>query len=231
MNWRWFSRKGNERSYNHDAAGLVVEQNYVFAIIADAAKSDQASSLAHYWVQTHIQHFQGRQPPPTYSEILLFMEDTHRYLRRIYPYSIASYCAVLLHKHTEKAWVVFCGDCRLGLRDAQGEMSWISNVHTVANFNGDFFTSEYLDDPLRHTLTRRLTAKRFMAPEVMQFNWPFGNGDTCALCLCSDGYWAEHLGLGSQIELLSDDASCLIFSISQFSAIVSNSDGGNFFIM
>ncbi len=212
MYWQWVSQQGKQRLHNHDAAGMVIAHGYVYAMIADAAKSDDhPESLAHYWIKNNIQQFQGLTAPPTHQQIVESMRGTHHQLRHHHPHAIASYCALLLHMQSKQAWVIYCGDCRLGIK-SKGVITWVSNVHTAANWCGEIFLNHHLSSLQRHILTRRLMAKRFEEPEIQSIDWPYTADHDAVICLCTDGYWADHIEAGHEIKQLADDASCLMLA-------------------
>jgi len=233
MNWHWFSRQGTQRQHNHDAASLVVAHDYVFAMIVDAAeKGSDGAGLARYWTQTIALKLSELAGLPTHDQVMEVMRSAHLSLRDHYICERAAYCAILLHTQGQQAWFISCGDCRLGIKQ-DAKITWLSNVHTLANFNGEEFSATHLSDPNRHTLTRCLKARSFTKPDVIQFDWPIDPSKVSSLCLCSDGYWAEHIGHGVRLELLEDDASFL--ELSDFSTPLhvpqANSDCDNFLFL
>lgn len=231
MKWLWFSQQGSQRQHNHDAACLVVAHDYVFAMIVDAAeKGSNGAGLARHWAQSIARHLLQLTDLPTPDQVVDSMRTAHQSLRDHYLCERAAYCAILLNTHGQQAWFFSCGDCRLGIKQS-GKIIWLSNVHTLANFNGEEFSDVHLSDPNRHTLTRCLKARSFTEPEVIQFDWPIDPSKESSLCLCSDGYWAEHIEQGVNLEFLEDDASFL--ELSNFSTLIrmsqTNSDCDNFY--
>ena len=138
------------------------------------------------------------------------MRSVHTKLRHRFLHDIASYIAVLVDRDNGQAWCLFCGDCRLGMKtDKVDGIRWITNVHTVANATGELLALTESTNPARHTLTRSLNAKRFAAPDVIDLD-PLSHGQSWILC--SDGFWAEHLGNDIPLGQQSDDASYLEIS-------------------
>lgn len=93
-------------------------------------------------------YFQRAECPST-AQIVDYMRDAHKQLKVQYLHEIASYIILIYDKNTENGWVLHCGDCRLGIMQSDG-INWLTNVHTLANANGDFFDSSHYDDPMRH---------------------------------------------------------------------------------
>lgn len=204
MYWQWITRQGNERSTNNDAVAVLDVSNYFFTIIVDAAeKGDKGSALATYWAQTVTQNV-SNIATPTSDAIIELMQKKQLTLRDKFLHEIASYTAILYDKNINEGHAIVCGDCRLGLQQA-GDITWLTNVQTLANSDGSSFGPKHLEKESRHTLTRSLNAKRFAQPEVLTITLPEG----AVWLLCTDGYWAEHLGENKRWNQLADDASCL----------------------
>ena len=81
--------------------------------------------------------------------------DAQKQLKTQYLHEIASYIVLIYDKNTENWWVLHCGDCRLGIMQS-GDITWLTNVHTLANAYGDFFKLHHYSEPNRHILTRCL---------------------------------------------------------------------------
>jgi serine/threonine protein phosphatase PrpC len=140
-------------------------------------------------------------------QLVDYMRTVHKQLRAQYLHETASYIILIYDKNTKNGWVLHCGDCRFGLMQSDG-INWLTNVHTLANADGNFFSASHYDDPKRHTVTRCLNAKRFIVPEIQKVDLP----ENVPWLLCTDGYWAEYKGKKKEWEQLSDDASCLKIS-------------------
>jgi len=204
MYWQWATRKGNERITNNDAVGVVDTATYFFTIIVDAAeKGSKGSMLATHWAQIITQNVSDTTEL-TPSAIIELMQEKQLALRDQFLHEIASYTAILYDKVNDEGYALVCGDCRLGLQHT-GDITWLTNVHTLANSDGSFFASQHLKKDSRHTLTRSLNAKRFIQPEIQEVSLP----KEAVWLLCTDGYWAEHLGENRPWRSLTDDASCL----------------------
>jgi len=204
MYWQWVTRQGNERSTNNDAVGIVDTEAFFFTIIVDAAeKGDKGSMLATYWAQT-IAKSVSKITAPSTDTIIDLMKEKQAVLRHDFLHEIASYTAILYDKNNNEGHALVCGDCRLGLQQA-GDVTWLTNVQTLANADGIEFGPQHVKSQARHTLTRSLNAKRFTQPNIQKISLP----KEAVWLLCTDGYWAEHLGEKKQWSSLADDASCL----------------------
>jgi len=224
MYWQWTSRQGNNRQSNNDAVAIVSGKSFFFALLADTAeKGSKGAEFARYWAQT-IAHFvlEASEFPSTV-QLIDYMRDAQKQLRTQYLQEIASYIILIYDKNTGNGWVLHCGDCRLGIMQSDG-ITWITNVHTLANANGDFFKLHHYNDPSRHILTRCLKARRFIEPDIQKINFLEGT----RWLLCTDGYWAEYIGEKKVWEQLSDDASCLEISCQLIQSHL-NSDSKNCF--
>lgn len=226
MHWQWISRQGNNRQSNNDAVAIFNDKSLLFVLLADAAeKGNKGAELACYWTQTIAHYVKSANKHPTPAQIVDYMRETHKQLKYQYLHEIASYIILIYDKNTENGWVLHCGDCRLGIKQLDS-INWLTNVHTFANANGDFFNSSHFGDPKRHKVTRYLNAKRFMDPEIQQVTLP----KDATWLLCTDGYWAEHRCEQIAWEQLSDDASCLEI-YSQLSKSELRRDYENYFIL
>ena len=208
MQWQWRSRQGNSRDSNNDAVAIVIAEQYLFAMVVDAAeKVESGTGLAQFWAMVNAEQLAKLVEPPSSDHVISVMQKNHSELRKQFLHGIASYCALLLHLQDRKAWVIHCGDCRLGSQQA-GNVSWLSNIHTLANATGENFSQNDNANTDRHTLTRYLNARRFVLPDVQPVNCQTDH----SWLLCSDGYWADHLGQNIPWGQLEDDASCLEIS-------------------
>lgn len=222
---QWVSRKGNCRNSNNDAAALVITEQYLFAFVVDAAeKGGNGTNLAQRWAKTNAQRIIELPEPPYPVNIIDTMRETHTLLRTDFLHERASYCALLLHHKTQNSWAIHCGDCRLGSQK-EGNTTWLTNVHTLANPYGEYFTLEDSKNPDRHTLTRCINARRFERPDVKKIPW----GTDLNWILCSDGFWADHIDQNIPLEQLEDDASCLAIS-GNLTDIEHNHDSDNIIV-
>jgi serine/threonine protein phosphatase PrpC len=205
MFWQWTSRQGNERKTNNDAVAIIDKESFFFTIIVDAAEQGSlGAELAHYWTQTVATFIQAETSCPVPVAIIDFMKEAQKQLRTKFLHEIASYTILLHNKTNKKSSAIICGDCRIGIKQAEG-INWLSNVHTLANVEGEFFGAQHNDDLSRHTITRSLNAKRFTTPEIQKLTLD----ENESWLLCTDGYWAEYIGEQKEWLQLSDDASCL----------------------
>lgn len=205
MFWHWKSRQGNERQANNDAVAIIDKDDFFFTIIVDGAEQgSKGAELARYWAQTVASFVQTETSCPTPKTIIDFMKKAQKQLRTTFLHEIASYTILIHSKTTQESSVISCGDCRIGIKQAEG-ISWLNNVHTLVNADGELFGEHHNDDLSRHILTRSLNAKRFIMPDTQQLT--LDKNETWLLC--TDGYWAEYIGDKKEWQQLSDDASCL----------------------
>jgi hypothetical protein len=140
---------------------------------------------------------------PCFEHVLDRMEAEHKRIRHDFPAETACYAGFFVDFVNKAIWAFSCGDCRVGLLQ-DGSPSWVTPVHSSANWRGEEFTLEHAQSSTRRIVTRTLNSKRFVRPEVIQMDY-----DPAALwILATDGYWIDRLML-SDAALCLDDASFL----------------------
>ena len=210
MNYRWLSKKGLERDQNNDSALIVDTDCSFFAVLLDAAqRNERDNAFLHYFMREIRAEILTPEKPSETKDLIESLIRIQTGMRNQFMHNTASYLIVRLPKQDSgfPASVIQCGDCRLGIRK-ENTILWQTNVHTAANPDGSFFTTESANNPARHALTRSMNARRFLPPDVQYID----SKDVNAWLLCTDGYWADHLMANTSWELLADDASCLEIS-------------------
>lgn len=201
----WFSRKGQARKRNSDACAVLNKPSYFIAIIGDASeKGLRGSDYVMSWMKSVVNQIPVEHVPSC-DVILTVMKQVHLQLRPHFPSARASWGALFIDHKNEKIWMFSCGDCRVGIEDAEGSIAWHTNVHSQANWTGEKFSSAHAGMPDRHHITRSLNAKRFVDPDVMEIEYAAQDH----WILATDGYWVEHKIKGIPICNLQDDASFL----------------------
>ena len=231
----WMSRKGNACASNRDRGGFVQGLGFDFGVVVDASQQGVsgealAADLVRVVLATAIE---GGAPDAAH--VVAALRAFHAQSRFQYVCETASY-ALVLRRHDGSAWALVCGDCRVGrLCEAgfDGDVTWLSPVHTLANAFGESFELQHAKSAQRHTLTRCWNARRFERPEFVLLD-----GAASALCLATDGFWLEHRSLGGSCGELDDDASCLVMTDSQAADSEANgceplvaSDCSNFLVL
>ncbi|HED6242077.1 TPA: hypothetical protein R5X36_004250 [Enterobacter sichuanensis] len=211
----WNSQTGSQRTCNHDSAACFVYDEYLVAIIVDAAeKGSQGQAFSCYWSQkvlTLLKKNSSQLQNP--DAVISCLKTVHLTLRKTFLKEVASYSIVIIDRISRNGYLITAGDCRVRLND-----TWLNAPHRLSAFLPQLY------EQTSSTLTRRLVVRRFSQPEVIPFVWPPEE----RLMLCSDGFW-ECEGTNKQGE---DDCSFLRITESQETlAITSCSDTENFFCL
>lgn len=230
MKLSWRSRKGNQSRTNNDAMGCYQDSDYLVAVVVDASEKGPEGAghaLARFWATELISTIQSElEKGSELSSRMLFhqIKAAHPKLRPQHLCAIASYTVLSFNKHTEELLILYCGDCLVAIESPSGELQWLIEPHHCSRqqgLEGALFTES------RNILTRCLKARRFEVPTIKQ-------SSLCSLnkvLICTDGYWAEHLGSQQGWSNLEDDASVLLVSPSEngFESVTeSNNDNGFF---
>lgn len=88
---------------------------------------------------------------------------------------------------------VHAGDCRIGMPSEDGMISWMTDVHSLANATVNLDEESLRGHPARNQLTRSFGLKRYKPPEMTEFTCECVGGAV----LATDGFWAE-LPVGAQ---------------------------------
>lgn len=245
MNITWTSQRGQQRINNSDAAAVACGQNYLIAVIVDAAEffcagrliageNEHGVRLASYWADTCVTAILATEAYACEHVLIGVLRQQQKTLRQDYLHDIASYGVLILDIASGEIQWWFTGDCRLGIESATGELSWLGVPHRVEN--APFLKNKYqsqsqvvsLDERFaaRHTLTRSLKARRFVLPERVRTRLPSNH----TINIATDGYWSEHLSDGTPLKTLDDDASLLSIRFGGYT-LSQNTDTENFFII
>jgi len=222
MKISWKSRKGQARRLNNDAAALAYIDDYLVAVVVDAAEKSQGKRLvfglnlqgkrlASYWADTCVQTLSAApEILGTEHGITRLLAGMQKCLRQYYLFDIASYGVLILHRFSGVADWYYTGDCRLGVESVSDGLQWQGSPHRVdhgirANTNRGA-SSSALQQAARHTLTRSLNAKRFSQPELIKTRM---DKDSQKLLIATDGHWCER---HSRTLPSVDDASLLMIA-------------------
>ncbi len=222
MKISWKSRKGQARRLNNDAAALAYIDDYLVAVVVDAAEKSQGERLvfgvnpqgkrlAAYWADTCVQTLSAApEILATEHGVTRLLAGMQKCLRQYYLFDIASYGVLILHRFSGVADWYYTGDCRLGIDAVSDGLQWQGTPHRIdhfirANTNRSASSSAF-QQVARHTLTRSLNAKRFSQPELMKVRMDQENADSPKLLIATDGHWCECLSRTLPAE---DDASLL----------------------
>lgn len=231
MNITWTSQRGLQRSNNSDAAAVAYAQNYLIAVVVDAAElvcagrliagvNEQGVRLASYWADTCVTAILANHAYSCERTLVDVLRQQQKALKHNYLHDIASYGVLILDTTSREFNWWFTGDCRLGIETDAGELSWQGVPHRVENaplLKNKYQSQSQVVHPderlaARHTLTQSLKARRFTPPE------PLHAGMSCndIIHIATDGYWSEHLADGTPMALLDDDASLLSIKFGEY---------------
>lgn len=222
LTWQWHSQKGAERQENRDACGLFANAVTTFAVVMDASeKGANGQAFNACWMTWVIQALAQHPSGLTVEQVLEHMRAAQRMLRPPrFLREAACFCALLIRHDLGRAWVLACGDCRIGLEKNGQDIAWLSPVHSMANVSGEAFTLEHAHADARHTVTRCLKVTRFTEPEVLET--PFDPASTWLLA--TDGYWVDQLTGRLGDTHFADDRSLLKLGRSVTPLHASDSD-------
>lgn len=220
----WRSRQGSKRRDNRDASGIHVGASQIIAVVVDGTDSgEQGAAYAKHWVGVLLDIARAN-PAITPGSLTAAMRDAQRNLRHAgYIRETAAYAILVLEPATQQAWSINCGDCRVGGIMAEGEVQWLTPVHTCANPLGEAFGPPHVAMEERHLLTRRLHARRFDEPAVTKLEY----AHFPSWIIATDGYWVDYLWLGQELDAVEDDASAL-FVTCPVKTMESSADCANF---
>ncbi|WP_067708037.1 hypothetical protein [Erwinia sp. ErVv1] len=178
MNISWKSQKGSSHENNNDYVAIRANDNHFSAVIVDASDKGKAPRrLAEYWAKTLLTSYIKQE----HESVVSLLKDIHRTLVPDYLTESASYTLIDIDLKDRSGEIVYVGDCRLGISNHY-DINWINEPHIIVN------TFPELDESYACFLTRVLKARRFTAPDQVNFNWRDGE----ILLLCTDGYWRPH---------------------------------------
>lgn len=227
LTWQWHSQKGAERQENRDACGLFANAATTFAVVMDASeKGANGQAFNACWIEWVIHALAQHPSEPMVEQVLAHMRTAQRMLRPPrFLLETACFCALLIRHDLGRAWMLACGDCRIGLERNGQDIAWRSPVHSMANACGEAFTLEHARAEERHTVTRCLNVKRFTEPEVLET--PFD--PACTWLLATDGYWVDQLTGCLAEKPFKDDRSLL--KLGRLLEPMHVSDSDNLFVL
>ena len=216
-NLEWRTLKGTRTSDNRDFAGIGINAHGLLMIITDGSTAGESNGdLARVLVKEMVDWFAAASPVS--AEVLCdFLRDLHSDLAPRFPRGSASYLVVICG--VEGCFAAYAGDCSLGIRGADGSVSWITAPHTLANAVKDLPHAEIAKSKARHLLTSSFRSREFIAPTIEKFE-----GTASRLIMATDGFWAElspdqqttFLHTGSRTTSAEqDDCSALLISLAQ----------------
>jgi serine/threonine protein phosphatase PrpC len=119
---------------------------------------------------------------PTITEQLRL---THEALAGDFRRDSASY-VLFCADAARRAIALHAGDCLLGHRDGEGQISWLIQPHTLANALSAIPHAILAKLDARHGLTRSFRSKNFVAPDLTLVDL-----QDQVLFIGTDGFWAD----------------------------------------
>lgn len=207
MSIRWESYRGNERSENRDFGFFMKCFNTDILVVVDGGNNgDRPKDFVVSFVDSLRKAIKKLTKIETPKAFIKALGITRATLKGKYIKETLCYSVLLLNHSKRACWAVSCGDCRVGSIDgATGEVIWRTNVHTLANWDGQFFSGDHLCRDGISVVTRCFSLKRYCEPEIVQLDYEVGTW-----CLATDGYWLEKQMQGMTI--CSDDTSILVYN-------------------
>ena len=221
----WSSSRGQECDENNDAAAVLITEDWVVAIVTDAARSRTAchkgrGGLAPHWSRLIIERVAEQRAWGSSGAVTSIMQTEQALLRHTHLHEIGSYCCVSLSCASGDYFILQCGDCLVGEKVALSDrVSWLCRPATLAEQFELCAESVTLKDSVSATmvLTRYLNARRFHQPYCVTGCL----AQEESMVICTDGYWRENT---------TDDASILELNAS-CKTIYKNSDCENCLIV
>jgi serine/threonine protein phosphatase PrpC len=211
MHSQWESLQGLDRPDNRDAAALFQQDGATLAVIVDgSSQGAEGQAFAHAWLQTLLETLRHRPTALTPEGVIETMQHVQRHLRGQYLTASAAMAGVLILDQARTAWGFTCGDCRIGQKQRNAEIIWLTHPHTVATaWDGAVQPLPMgLADPDR--LTRCLKTRRFTTPDI----WVLDHAREIHWVLATDGYWRQDR---------ADDSSALhLYETLSFSSVVTD---------
>ena len=226
MDIDWFSRQGNARQINNDAAAVGIKHNKLVIIIMDAAeKGTNPRAFSEHWVTSLTHAFLDNPDLHSEPETTQLLKEKHRALKgQNFLCEVASFCLVEITLNTLEGNIVWLGDCCIGT-STHHEVQWINKPHNLISQHQVTAIPNELHNP--HLLTRSLKARRFQQPDFLSFALE----QTDELHLSTDGYWREHLEENTPLNNCEDDASQLTVRNIDHKSIKQTNEASNFFLI
>lgn len=185
--WAWVSKAGIVRNENQDYAGILLHDEFLFAVIADGVSSKEKSGeLAAKFTTVLVDRAATLDRPPTGDEVAQWVLDAfHQFRRRETVLASVAFLAACF-SHEQINFTVHAGDCRIGVRNEHDQVEWKTPVHSLATAIKQLDDNDLRSHPARNQLTRTFGNKRFKEPEIIQLNHEYVGG----AALATDGFWA-----------------------------------------
>ncbi|MBB1487539.1 hypothetical protein [Oceanospirillum sediminis] len=220
----WFSRQGNERKSNNDAAVIAMNEGYCIAVLTDASERGNGSSLARYWSETVVSTLHMADGPIQELGVIDILKELHRTLKYRFVLELASYCLLIIDHKLKLATSYHVGDCIAIHHCHHDGSTQLTPPHRLSE-ETSLQSGQSLANG--HTLTRSLKAKRFLAPDIKQCSFQSSDHETTKFTLSSDGFWYEHLMEQTEIDKLADDASLLSIVLANGETSISQQADNN----
>jgi len=220
----WRSRRGTKSATNNDAAAVRLDGEYALAIVVDASAQGRGQAFAQHWASSVVVSNGHVALPKDVAALKEAIRLKQRQLRdQHFVTEKASYCCALMDLRRGQVDILHTGDCRLAVQAASGEVTWLTQPHTLNRQLQLLGLAETLRS--RHLRTSCLSPRRHQEPELLSF--PLAQGDQ--LILCTDGYWYENFASAGTQGEDGDDASVLTLQTGQPSQDI-QSDCENLFL-
>lgn len=206
----WRSRRGSRSATNNDAAAVRLDGDYALAIVVDASAHGRGQAFAQHWATSVVVSKRHVAIPKNVAAVKEAIRVEQRQLRdQRFVIEKASYCCALVDLLRGQVDILHTGDCRLAVQAAGGEVTWLTQPHTLDRQLQLLGVAETLR--ARHLRTSCLSPRRHQEPEMLSF--PFVQGDR--LILCTDGYWYENFASARTPGENGDDSSILTLQTGQ----------------
>lgn len=188
---QWHCQQGTRTADSRDYAGIGIRGDSILAIVLDGSTSGSSSGLFAREIARSMVDWYVTGPADTTAESLVDrLKVTQAALFRDYLNDSASYVLVCAGP-AQSALVLHAGDCLVGRREVDGQISWLLQPHTLGNALAPVAVCDLATEPARHLLTRSFRSTRFIAPDLSSIEL-----DDRPLFLATDGFWADLDGDG-----------------------------------
>lgn len=168
---QWHCQQGTRTADNRDRAGVGIRGDSITVCARDRATAGRLvcddnrrhHSRDHYGTARLTHAALAGDFQRDSASYVLFCADTARR-------------AIALH----------AGDCLLGHRDGEGQISWLIQPHTLANALSAVPHAILAKLDARHVLTRSFRSRNFVAPDLTLVDL-----QDQVLFIGTDGFWAD----------------------------------------